>query len=93
MSGALPTGLSLAATTGVLSGVPTTNVGSPFSFTIKALDAAARSATQVFSVPVNVPTTAPASATTEEFVCGNPCPFASWINVKASYGQGRRSLG
>ena len=37
-SGALPTGISLNTTTGVISGTPTVNVGTPYSFVVSATD-------------------------------------------------------
>jgi len=51
-SGALPNGLSLNATTGVLSGTPTTS--GTFNFTIEASDAGGRVATQTVALAIAV---------------------------------------
>jgi predicted outer membrane repeat protein len=51
--GSLPPGLSLAATTGVLSGTPNTTTGSPFSFTIQVTDNVGGTATKAFTLAVN----------------------------------------
>ncbi|WP_439622842.1 putative Ig domain-containing protein [Gemmata sp.] len=53
--GSLPTGLTLNATTGVISGNPTTTVTTPINFTIRATDAAGVSTTQALSITINAP--------------------------------------
>jgi len=55
VSGALPAGLSLSPTTGIISGTPTT-VGISI-FTAQAQDATGTRATAVFSIPVNAAAT------------------------------------
>src|SRR6185437_327623 len=45
-TGFLPTGLTLNANTGAITGLPTSTVGSPFAFTITATDAAGATAAQ-----------------------------------------------
>ncbi|GEM_PF-3878918 len=50
-AGALPTGLSLAASTGIISGTPTTAGTS--NFTIKVTDAVAATATKALAITVN----------------------------------------
>ncbi len=50
--GALPDGLTLA-TNGVISGTPTTQAGSPFSFTVLVTDNIGRTATKSFTLTVN----------------------------------------
>jgi uncharacterized protein (TIGR03437 family) len=51
-SGALPPGLTLGASTGTISGTPTTAPGSPFNFTIKVTDSASNTATQPLSIAI-----------------------------------------
>ena len=51
-SGSLPAGLTLNTATGVISGAPTTATGSPFSFTIRATDATAGSASANFTLTI-----------------------------------------
>ena len=51
--GTLPPGLTL--TGGVLSGMPTTTTGSPFSFTIQVTDSLAATGSKVFQLTVNAP--------------------------------------
>jgi hypothetical protein len=59
-AGSLPPGLFLNQDTGVISGVPTTTSGSPFSFTVQATDSSTGtgpfSNTQSYSISVNSPT-------------------------------------
>ncbi|MEO6119712.1 MAG: putative Ig domain-containing protein, partial [Terriglobales bacterium] len=50
-SGTLPTGLSLAPSTGVLSGTPTTT--GTFTFTVQATDSFARTATRTYSTIIS----------------------------------------
>ena len=54
-SGALPTGMTLNSTTGIVSGTPT--VAGPFGFAIKVTDAAANTFVQAFNVYVQDPGT------------------------------------
>ncbi|MFM9090224.1 MAG: putative Ig domain-containing protein, partial [Verrucomicrobiota bacterium] len=68
-AGTLPLGLSLSSA-GVLSGVPASAVGSPFSFTVQASNGVAPAATQVFTLTVNQPPVITSAATTT-FVVGN----------------------
>lgn len=56
-SGALPAGLALAASTGIISGTPTGSGTS--SFTVKVSDAAAQATTQALSLTVNALNTTP----------------------------------
>ena len=53
-SGALPAGLSLDASTGLVSGTPTE--GGSFDFTITAIDSASQTDHQSYSLTVNAPT-------------------------------------
>lgn len=55
-AGTLPTGLSLNASTGLISGTPTTTTGSPFTFTIHVTDTFGDTpASQPFTVTVTNP--------------------------------------
>ena len=51
MSGSLPTGLSLAASTGIISGTPTT-AGRPTSVTFKVTDTAAGTASKILTINI-----------------------------------------
>lgn len=69
-TGSLPPGLALNASTGVLSGTPTTATGSPFSFSVTAANSAGSSAALSTSIAVAPPSgppviqnTAPSTAT------------------------------
>ena len=53
VSGALPSFATLNATTGVISGTPTSSAGSPFTFTIQASNGVTPAATQAFTLNVN----------------------------------------
>ena len=61
--GSLPPGLTLNASTGVISGTPTTATGSPFNFTVQAADSGTpqQTATQALSISI---ATAPLSVAT-----------------------------
>jgi hypothetical protein len=48
----LPAGLSINAATGVVSGTPTTAVGSPFAVIVKVTDSASETASAAFSITV-----------------------------------------
>src|SRR5579859_2651465 len=58
-AGSLPPGLTLVPSTGVISGTPNTNTGSPFNFTVQATDSTtptAQTATANLSITVTVAT-------------------------------------
>jgi Putative Ig domain/Matrixin/Ig-like domain from next to BRCA1 gene len=67
--GALPGGLSLAASTGVISGTPT--AGGGFSFAVTATDAQPASASKVFSMTVALPALTIASASVTQAQVGS----------------------
>ena len=48
----LPAGLSINAGTGVISGTPTTDAGSPYSVTVKVTDTSSNTATKTYSLTV-----------------------------------------
>ncbi|MGA2132917.1 MAG: putative Ig domain-containing protein [Bryobacteraceae bacterium] len=52
-SGALPPGLTLSASTGVISGTPSTATGSPFAFTVQVSDSASNTATKAFTLTIS----------------------------------------
>ena len=52
-AGSLPSGLIINSSTGAITGTPTTDVGSPFSFTVAATDAAGAIASRAFTVTIN----------------------------------------
>lgn len=54
-SGALPPGLSLNSTTGLISGTPTTSTGSPFMFTAHVADSAGHNASVACSIAITNP--------------------------------------
>lgn len=51
----LPAGLAIGASTGMISGTPTTNTGSPFSVTVTVTDSTSATANQVYSLTINLP--------------------------------------
>ncbi len=51
-NGTLPPGLTVNATTGALSGTPTTTVGSPWAFTIAAADTLGQTDVETFTITV-----------------------------------------
>jgi len=55
VSGTLPTGVSFNTSTATFSGTPTTNVASPYSYTIRATDAGANYVDRAFTVQQLVP--------------------------------------
>jgi DNA-binding beta-propeller fold protein YncE len=55
VTGTLPSGVTLNATTGVLSGTPSSSAGSPFVVTITATNGVSPNATQTFTLTVNQP--------------------------------------
>jgi hypothetical protein len=61
--GSLPTGLSLAPSTGVISGTPTTATGSPFNFTVQAADSGTPQQTSSKALSIAI-STAPLSVAT-----------------------------
>jgi len=55
VSGSLPTGLSFNAATATISGTPTTNVGIPYSYTIRATDSGNNTADRTFTITQVLP--------------------------------------
>jgi hypothetical protein len=69
-AGSLPTGLTLNASTGVISGTPTGNVTGPINFTVKVTDSqtpTAKTATAALSITITAP---PLSITTSALGVG-----------------------
>ncbi len=52
ISGALPPGLALSPSTGVLGGTPSTTVGSPATFVVRLTDSASRTSTQSLTITI-----------------------------------------
>jgi predicted outer membrane repeat protein len=80
--GSLPPGLALAATTGALTGTPTTATGSPFSFTIQVTDNVGGTATKAFTLAVTASGcftgASPGGSSTACVAGGGPtCTFAA----------------
>jgi uncharacterized protein (TIGR03437 family) len=53
----LPTGMSIAIATGIISGTPTTAAGSPYSVTVTVTDSTGKTASQTYTLAVNAPLT------------------------------------
>ncbi|MEO7922455.1 MAG: lamin tail domain-containing protein [Chitinophagaceae bacterium] len=91
-AGTLPPGLTL--TGALLSGTPTTTVGSPFSFTIQVVDNGSNTATKVFSLTINPQPCNPPTHTIAEIQgAGNLSPFVGNIESTSGIVTGRRSNG
>ncbi len=69
-SGTLPAGLALNASTGVVSGTPTSGGGS--TFTAKVTDSASQADTQVLSITVSGPTQVTAAPSATTLLAGSP---------------------
>ena len=79
VSGALPPGLSLDPTQGVISGTPTTTLGSPFAFAITFSDSSTVSPPQPFTIPVSNP-----AGTVTLTTSANPSPFGQPLTLTAT---------
>jgi predicted extracellular nuclease len=89
---ALPPGLTL--TGAVLSGNPSTTVGSPFSFTIQVRDSANTTSQKTFSLTVTAaPTCAPTSTIAEIQGSGISSPLVGQTTTTSGIVTGRRSNG
>lgn len=75
ISGSLPPNITLNATTGVISGTPTTGAGSPYLFTVRATNGVNPPADQAFTLTVNQPPII-TSASTTTFSVGAPGSFS-----------------
>jgi sugar lactone lactonase YvrE len=75
ISGSLPPNITLNATTGVISGTPTTGAGSPYLFTVRATNGVNPPADQAFTLTVNQPPTI-TSANNTTFSVGAPGSFS-----------------
>ena len=51
--GSLPGGLTIGASTGMIGGTPTTATGSPYAFTVQAVDSAPSTTTQALSITIS----------------------------------------
>ncbi|MDZ4793675.1 MAG: lamin tail domain-containing protein [Bacteroidota bacterium] len=90
--GTLPPGLTLAGA--VLSGIPTTTAGSPFSFTIRVVDNGSNTVTKLFSLTINPQPCNPPTHTIAEIQgAGNVSPFVGNIESTSGIVTGRRSNG
>jgi uncharacterized protein (TIGR03437 family) len=72
-AGSLPPGLSLNASSGAISGTPSTAVGSPFSFSVTVRDSVGNiSAPQALAITINVPTPTVSSLSPNSAIAGGP---------------------
>ena len=53
----LPTGMSIAVATGIISGTPTTAAGAPYSVVVTVTDSTGKTASMTYSLAVNAPLT------------------------------------
>lgn len=87
--GALPPGLALDQTTGVISGTPTSASGSPFSFTITigtaGYDATSRAFTIAISNPVSTTMTLTSSANPSKL--GKPITLTATLSPSSASGK------
>jgi len=91
-SGTLPPGLTLTGAT--LNGMPTTTIGSPFSFTIQVTDSGMNTAQKVFQVAVNaVPTCTPTHTIAEIQGNGNTSPLVGNTETTSGVVTGVKSNG
>ena len=58
----LPAGLRLASTTGVITGTPATNNGSPFTVQVTVTDSSGATASRTYTLTINLPATLSVSA-------------------------------
>ena len=88
-SGSLPTGLTLSAATGVISGTPTTATGSPFSFSVTVSDSASStSPAKALSITIGTATLKIGVPSNYLFVLANTAaPAAGELTIVASDGS------
>lgn len=97
VGGTFPAFASLDTTTGVLSGTPSNNTGSPFTFTIQASNGVGTAATQSFTLtvnngatinthPQNSATLIGQNASFTVAASGTPAPTYQWMRQAAAGG-------
>lgn len=92
-AGALPAWAALDETTGVLSGMPTSTAGSPFTFTIEANNDESPPATQVFTLSVVVaPIFTASPAPRQTVISGRSLSLSATATGATSYQWKRNGL-
>ncbi len=87
LDGSLPPGLNFNASTGEISGTPTTSSGSPFNFTLTATDANNCTGSRAYSITINPPACPTITVNPESLPSGTVGQFYNQtISVSAKSG-------